>query len=101
MQRRYSDSLFHKQKYTQWHNKRRGCKGTLWEELFKSIIIQTDRAREGQWDNALLTMAAYIDLNAVHAGIVVDPKDYRYCCYGEARGLAGRFCVRKPGPASQ
>ena len=75
-----------KQKYTQWHNKRRGRKGTLWEERFKSIMIQPDRAREGQWDNALLTMAAYIDLNAVRAGIVSDPKDYRYCGYGEACG---------------
>ena len=75
-----------KQKYTQWHNKRRGRKGTLWEERFKSIMIQPDRAREGQWDNALLTMAAYIDLNAVRAGIVTDPKDYRYCGYGEACG---------------
>jgi putative transposase len=75
-----------KQKYTQWHNKRRGRKGTLWEERFKSIMIQPDRAREGQWNNALLTMAAYIDLNAVRAGIVKDPKDYRYCGYGEACG---------------
>jgi REP element-mobilizing transposase RayT len=75
-----------KQKYTQWHNKRRGRKGTLWEERFKSMMIQPDRAREGQWDNALLTMAAYIDLNAVRAGIVADPKDYRYSGYGEACG---------------
>ena len=75
-----------KQKYTQWHNKRRGRKGTLWEERFKSIMIQPDRVREGQWNNALLTMAAYIDLNAVRAGIVKDPKDYRYCGYGEACG---------------
>ena len=75
-----------KQKYTQWHNKRRGRKGTLWEERFKSMMIQPDRSREGQRNNALLTMAAYIDLNAVRAGIVSDPKDYRYCGYGEACG---------------
>jgi len=79
-----------KQKYTQWHNKRQGRKGTLWEERFKSIMIQPDRAREGQWDNALLTMAAYIDLNAVRAGIVTDPKDYRYGGYGEACGGSGQ-----------
>jgi putative transposase len=29
-------------------------------------------------------MAAYIDLNAVRAGLVSDPKDYRFCGYGEA-----------------
>jgi hypothetical protein len=31
-------------------------------------------------------MAAYIDLNAVRAGIVEDPKAYRWCGYGEALG---------------
>ena len=29
-------------------------------------------------------MAAYIDLNAVRAGLAEDPKDYRFCGYGEA-----------------
>ena len=33
-------------------------------------------------------MAAYIDLNPVRAGLVDDPKDYRFCGYGEA--IAGR-----------
>jgi hypothetical protein len=35
-------------------------------------------------ERALVTMAAYIDLNAVRAGLVKDPKDYRYSGYGEA-----------------
>jgi putative transposase len=35
---------------------------------------------------ALAMIAAYIDLNAVRAGLVVDPKDYRFCGYGEAMG---------------
>jgi putative transposase len=30
------------------------------------------------------TIAAYIDLNAVRAGLVDDPKDFRFCGYGEA-----------------
>jgi len=34
--------------------------------------------------NPLQTMAAYIDLNPVRAGIVEDPKDYRFCGYAEA-----------------
>ena len=75
-----------KQKYTQWHNKRHNRKGTLWEERFKSVMIQPDQATSIHGENALLTMAAYIDLNAVRAGIVEDPKDYRYCGYGEACG---------------
>jgi hypothetical protein len=29
-------------------------------------------------------MAAYIDLNPVRAGLVTDPKDYRFCGYAEA-----------------
>lgn len=32
----------------------------------------------------LRTMAAYIDLNCVRAGLVVDPVDYRFCGYAEA-----------------
>ena len=40
------------------------------------FFIEPKRAGNGQWDNALLTMSAYIDLNAVRAGIVDDPKDY-------------------------
>ena len=75
-----------KQKYTQWHNKRHDREGTLWSQRFKSVLLEPGRAREGQWNNALLTMAAYIDLNAVRAGIVTDPKDYRYSGYAEACG---------------
>jgi len=31
-------------------------------------------------------MAAYIDLNPIRAGLVGDPKDYRFCGYGAALG---------------
>ena len=68
-----------KQRYTQWHNKRQARHGTLWEQRFKSILV------EGS-EQALTTMAAYIDLNAVRAGLVADPKEYRYSGYGEAAG---------------
>jgi hypothetical protein len=40
---------------------------------------------EGSW-NCLLKVAAYIDLNAVRAGMITDPKDYRWCGYAEAVG---------------
>jgi REP element-mobilizing transposase RayT len=66
-----------KQRFTQWYNRRNGRKGTLWEERFKSVLV------EGR-TNALRTVAAYIDLNPVRAGMAEDPKDYRYCGYGEA-----------------
>jgi hypothetical protein len=35
-------------------------------------------------ETSVRTMAAYIDLNPVRAGIVEDPKDYRWSGYGEA-----------------
>jgi hypothetical protein len=36
------------------------------------------------------TMAAYIDLNPVRAGMVGDPAEYRWSSYGEAMGATGR-----------
>lgn len=45
----------------------------------RSILVQGS-------SNALTTMAAYIDLNPVRAGLVEDPGAYRYCGYGEAVG---------------
>ena len=65
------------QKFTQSYNKRHERRGHLWENRFKSVLV------EGK-PGALSTMAAYIDLNAVRAGIVEDPKNYRFCGYGEA-----------------
>ena len=35
-------------------------------------------------NKAILAVAAYIDLNPVRAGLVEDPKDYRFCGYAEA-----------------
>ncbi len=63
--------------YTQGYNRRHQRRGTLWEGRFKSMLV------EGRGE-ALSMMAAYIDLNAVRAGIVKDPKDYLFCGYGEA-----------------
>jgi putative transposase len=70
-----------KQRFTQWYNGRKGRKGTLWEDRFKSVVVEGT----GQ---ALGAMAAYIDLNPVRAGMVQDPKDYRWSGYGSA--MAGR-----------
>ena len=66
-----------KQRFTQWFNRQRGRKGTLWEERFKRVFV------EGTGE-VLATMAAYIDLNPVRAGIVKDPADDRWCGYAEA-----------------
>ena len=70
-----------KQRFSVWYNRNHGNRrGTLWMDRFKSVLV------EGA-GNPLQTMAAYIDLNPVRAGLVDDPKDYRFCGYAEA--LAG------------
>lgn len=66
-----------KQRFSVWYNRSHQRYGTLWAERFKSVLV------EGR-GNPLQTMAAYIDLNPVRAGLVADPKDYRFCGYAEA-----------------
>jgi putative transposase len=66
-----------KQRCTIWFNQTHRRFGTLWAERFKSVLVEPR-------GHVLQTMAAYIDLNAVRAGLVRDPKDYRFCGYGEA-----------------
>lgn len=66
------------QRFTQWFNRVRERKGTLWEQRYKSVIVESGTAAR--------TMAAYIDLNPVRAGIVSDPAKYRWSSYGEAIG---------------
>ena len=66
-----------KQRFSVWYNRSHQRYGTLWADRFKSVLV------EGS-GNPLQTMAAYIDLNPVRAGLVEDPKDYRFCGYAEA-----------------
>jgi len=68
-----------KQRFAMWLNRSKERYGHLWAERFKSVLVEGDRF-------ALRTVAAYIDLNAVRAGLVDDPKDYRFCGYAEAMG---------------
>ena len=75
-----------KQRFSVWYNRSHQRYGTLWAERFKSVLVE---AKSG----VLRTMAAYIDLNPVRAGLVDDPKDYRFCGYAEA--VAGRSTARK------
>jgi len=65
-------------RFTRWFNRTHSRTGTLWEERFKSVIVESGTAAR--------TMAAYIDLNPVRAGMVKDPADYRWSSYGEAVG---------------
>ncbi len=65
-----------KQRFTQWFNGKHKRKGTLWEQRYKSVIVEGGEAAR--------VISAYIDLNPVRAGMVKDPKDYRWCGYGQA-----------------
>ncbi|MFN0128492.1 MAG: transposase [Verrucomicrobiales bacterium] len=71
-----------KQRFSQWFNGTRATRrtGTLWEDRYRSVLVERG--------TALQAMAAYIDLNPVRAGLVSDPKDFRWSGYGEA--MAGR-----------
>jgi len=71
-----------KQRFTQWYNgsRKQRRKGTLWEERYRSVLVEGGESAR--------IAGAYIDLNPVRAGMVGDPKDYRWSGYGEA--TAGR-----------
>jgi REP element-mobilizing transposase RayT len=66
------------QRFTKWFNRTHERRGNLWEDVFKSVIVEDGVAAK--------TISAYIDLNPVRAGIAKDPAEYRWSSYGEAIG---------------
>ncbi len=72
------------QRFTQWFNGQHKRKGRLWEDRFKSVIVESGTAAR--------MIAAYIDLNPVRAGMVEEPADYRWSSYGEAVGGRVKDC---------
>jgi len=70
---------------TQDERKGHRKKGYFWSERFKSVIVE-----QGE---TLINCLAYIDLNAVRAGLVKRPEDYRWCSLGYhmQTGNKGRF----------
>jgi REP element-mobilizing transposase RayT len=83
LQRMYDLSFFMKelkQRFSTWYNFREKRRGPVWEDRFKSSLIEHK-------PGYLATAAAYIDNNPVRAGLVKDAKDYRFCGYAAA--LAG------------
>ena len=64
------------QRFSSWFNRTHQRTGRLWEQRFKCTTLTAA--------SAVWTMAAYIDLNPVRAGICEDPADYRWSSYGEA-----------------
>ncbi len=65
-----------KMKMTMAYNNTHQRRGALWEGRFKSVLLESG--------DAVRTVAAYIDLNPIRAGLVKDPADYRWCSYAAA-----------------
>ena len=82
--RRMGDLSQYMKELKQWisrdYNRKTGRKGTLWEERFWSCLLE-DSAQ------TLTAVAAYIDRNAVRAGLVDRPEDYRWCGSGGEGGM--------------
>jgi hypothetical protein len=74
-----------KMRFAHWFNKEHDRDGHLWAEKFKCLLVESGHAAR--------IVGAYIDLNPVRAGMVGDPKDYRWCGYAEA--LAGEERARQ------
>ena len=75
-----------KQRFSQWYNRRNARRGTLWEDRYKSLLVEGDA-------KALMTVAAYIDLNPIRAGMVDRVESYRWCGYSSA--VAGSRWARE------
>ena len=80
----------HMKELEQWisrdYNKKIVRIGTLWEDRFWSNLLEDSAA-------TLTKVAYYIDCNAVRAGIVDRPEDYKWCGYAQAH--AGRKVAQK------
>ena len=61
--------------YAVYFNKKYNRVGPLFQDRFKSILVQKD--------NYFLQLSCYIHLNSVEAGIVTDPLDYPYSSFAE------------------
>ena len=71
-----------KQRFARWYNRRHKRTGCLWDERFKSVLVE-----EG---HAARVVAGYIDLNPVRAGMVGDAGAYRWSGWGEAAAGGGK-----------
>ncbi len=70
--------------FTLWFNKKYGKLGHLWQDRFRSALIEKD--------NYLLECGRYIKRNPLRANLVKDPKEYlwssyRVYAYGEGDGI--------------
>jgi len=66
--------------FSAWFNRTRPIRrrGALWAERFKHTLLEEGTAVWDCW--------SYVELNAVRAGLVDDPADYRFCSFGAWSG---------------
>ena len=75
-------------RYVRYFNDAQGRSGTLWEGRYRSTVIQPDRY--------LLPCMAYMDLNPVRAGMVVQADEYPWSSYGHYAGVRVDKLVTAP-----
>jgi putative transposase len=76
-------------RYVSYFNRRYARTGRLYEKPFKSMVIDT----ETYWYNCM----RYVELNAVRAGLVACPSDYRWSSYrANACGIEDKLVVPHP-----
>jgi putative transposase len=63
------------QTYTKWFNKKYKKIGHLWQNRFKSMVIQKD--------NYFIECVCYVEANPVRAGLVRSPLEYLWSSYKE------------------
>ncbi len=74
-----------KQRFSIWYNRTHDRVGTLWEERFRSVVVEGSEGDAGL-SPALRVIGDYIHLNPVRAGIVTDSDDYRWSGAGATAG---------------
>ena len=77
-----------KQAVTPWINARHDRRGPLWLHRFTSIVVE-DRP------DIRHTLASYIDLNPVRAGLTGNPTEYPWCTSGQSAPTEHRDTLRK------
>lgn len=66
-------------RYVRYFNDAQGRSGTLWDGRYRSTVLQPD--------HYLLPCMAYMDLNPVRAGMVVQAEEYPWSSYGHYAGV--------------
>ena len=77
-----------KQNFSKYYNRKKGRRGYLWGDRFKSVIVEDGRT--------LVNCLAYIDLNPVRANMIKRPEDYRRSSLGhhvQAQNRDGFLCL--------